>query len=95
MPYDVPSQRCHSLKKARWGLYGVGPIWIPAASLPNEQMKEEKNVMRFSRVRLWIAGFVAFLMGFPLSEKALAGSFDYFDSTVDLGLAIADSARGS
>ena len=51
--------------------------------------------MRFSRVRLWIAGLVAFLLGFPLSKKALAGSFDYFDSSVDLGLAIADSARGS
>ena len=51
--------------------------------------------MRFSRIRLWIAGLVAFLLGFPLSDKVLAGGFDIFDSSVGLGLAIADSAGGS
>lgn len=51
--------------------------------------------MRFSRIRLWIAGLVAFLMGFPLSEKVLAGGSDIFGSSLGLGLAIADSAEGS
>ncbi len=51
--------------------------------------------MRFGRVRLWAAGLVAFLVGFPLSEKALAGVSDVFGSSLDLGLAIADSAGGS
>lgn len=51
--------------------------------------------MRFGRVRLWVAGFVAFLFGFPLTEKALAGAFDIFGSSLDLGLAIADSAGDS
>lgn len=50
--------------------------------------------MRFLRIRLWIAGLVVFLLGFPLSEKVLADSFDIFDSSVGLGLAIADSAAG-
>ena len=28
--------------------------------------------MRSRRIRLWIAGLVAFLMGFPFSEKVFA-----------------------
>jgi|GEM_PF-2308675 len=28
--------------------------------------------MRSGRIRLWIAGLVAFLMGFPFSEKLFA-----------------------
>ena len=51
--------------------------------------------MRFARIRLWIAGLVAFLLGFPLSQKALAGALDILDSSIGLGLAIADSAEGS
>lgn len=51
--------------------------------------------MRFGRMRLLAAGLVAFLVGFPLSEKALAGATDIFGSSLDLGLAIADSANGS
>jgi len=51
--------------------------------------------MRLSRIRLWIAGLVAFLMGFPLSERVLADSYDIFTSSLDLGLAIADSAGQS
>lgn len=51
--------------------------------------------MRLSRLRLWTAGLVAFLLGFPLSEKAMAGAFDVFDASLGLGLAIADSASGS
>jgi len=51
--------------------------------------------MRFNRVRLWAAGLVAFLMGFPFSEKALAQTTDIIESSIALGLAIADSAGGS
>lgn len=51
--------------------------------------------MRFFRIRLWIAGVVAFLIGFPLSKKVMADAFDIVDSSIGLGLAIADSAEGS
>ncbi len=51
--------------------------------------------MRFTRIRLWIAGLVAFLFGFPLSERAFAGLFDVVDTSIGLGLAIADSAGDS
>ena len=46
--------------------------------------------MRFSRLRYWVAVLVAFVMGFPLSEKALAGGFDIVTSSFDFGRAIAD-----
>lgn len=43
-----------------------------------------------------MAGLVALAMGFPLSEKALAGgTLDIVTSSFDLGFAIADSAGGS
>lgn len=51
--------------------------------------------MRFDRLRLWVAATVAFLLGFPLSDKALASGWDVVGSSIDLGLSIADSARGS
>jgi hypothetical protein len=51
--------------------------------------------MRFRRLKLWIAGLVAFVLGFPLSDKVLAGTEDLIDSSVGLGMAIADSAGGS
>ena len=51
--------------------------------------------MRLTRIRLWIAGLVAFMLGFPLSEKAMAGAIDVVDASLGLGLAIADSAAGS
>ncbi len=52
--------------------------------------------MKFGRIRLWMAGLVAFAMGFPLSEEAMAGdTFDIITSSFDLGLAIADSIGGS
>ena len=51
--------------------------------------------MRFSRVRLWIAGFVAFLLGFPLSEKVFAGAGDVLASSLLLGRSIADSVGDS
>lgn len=52
--------------------------------------------MRLGRMRLWAAGIVAFLMGVPLTEKALAGgTFDAVTSGFDLAFALADSAGGS
>ncbi len=36
--------------------------------------------MRSSRFRVWTAGLVAFLMGFPFSEKVFA----YHDDILDL-----------
>ena len=48
-----------------------------------------------SRFRLWIAGMVAFLLGFPFSAKALAGAFDIVEASFGLGFAIADSAGDS
>jgi len=54
-----------------------------------------KEIMRFDRIRLWAAGLVAFLLGFPLSDKVLASAGDIIDSSLGLGLAIADSAGGS
>ena len=51
--------------------------------------------MRFSRMRLWVAGVVAFLMGFPFSEKVEAQVGDIFGASIGLGLAIADLAGNS
>jgi len=51
--------------------------------------------MRFRRTRLWVAGLVAFAFGFPLSEKAFAGFYNLIDSSIGLGLSIADSAGDS
>lgn len=51
--------------------------------------------MRLSRVRFWAAGLVAFLLGFPFSEKVFARTSDLIGSSIDLGLSIADSAGGS
>ncbi|MHC5110569.1 MAG: hypothetical protein ACYTHJ_11915 [Planctomycetota bacterium] len=49
--------------------------------------------MRFKRIKVSMAGLVAFLVGFPLSEKAMAGgAWDIATASLDLGLAIADSA---
>ena len=48
--------------------------------------------MRITRIRLWAAGLVAFLLGFPMTEKVIAGTSDIFESSIGLGLAIADSA---
>jgi len=54
--------------------------------------------MRFGRIRFWVAGLVAFLLGFPFAEQASAQSTnvtDIIDSSLNLGLAIADSAGNS
>lgn len=55
----------------------------------------KESCMRISRTRLWAAGLVAFLLGFPFTEKVFAGAGDIVQSSLDLGLAIADSAGGS
>jgi len=54
--------------------------------------------MRFGRIRFWAAALVAFLLGFPLAAQASAQSTsvsDILDSSLNLGLAIADSAGNS
>lgn len=51
--------------------------------------------MRFNRIRVLIAGAVAFFFGFPLSEKAFASSSGIVDSSLGLAMAIIDSAKGS
>lgn len=51
--------------------------------------------MPFGRIRLWTAGLIAFLVGVPLTERAMAQTFDIFRSALSLGLSIADSAGDS
>jgi len=51
--------------------------------------------MRLSKVRFWAAALVAFLLGFPFTDKVFAGVSDVVGSSIDLGLSIADSAGGS
>ncbi|MGD9715067.1 MAG: hypothetical protein AB7N71_05580 [Phycisphaerae bacterium] len=51
--------------------------------------------MQFGRLRLWVAGLVAFIVGVPLSERAFAQTFDIIRSAFSLGLSIADSAGDS
>ena len=48
-----------------------------------------------SRIRLFAAGVVAFLLGVPLSEKAFGGTGDIIETSIGLGLSIADSAGDS
>jgi len=59
------------------------------------------------RLRLYVAGMVAFLLGMPLSDKVFAlsdeairssswgGGFDIAGAAISLGLSIADVAEGS
>jgi hypothetical protein len=47
------------------------------------------------RARLYVAGFVAFLLGMPLTEKAFAGISDIVFGSIGLGFGIADSSDGS
>ncbi len=58
-------------------------------------MVKEEQVMKITRVRLFVAGIVAFMMGIPFTERVFAGGSDVVGSAIDLGLAIADSAQGS
>jgi hypothetical protein len=48
-----------------------------------------------NRIRLWSAGVIAFLVGVPLTEKAYGQGFDIVTASIDLALAIADSAGDS
>ena len=52
--------------------------------------------MRFARMRWYAAGFLAFLIGVPLTEKAFGqGTGDIVYASLNLAGAIANSARGS
>ncbi len=48
-----------------------------------------------TKSRLFLLGLIAFLLGVPLTERALAGVDDIIFSGIDLGLSIADVASGS
>jgi len=50
--------------------------------------------MRKSKLRFYAAAFAAFLIGVPLTEKALADSGDIAGAALNLALAIANSATG-
>jgi hypothetical protein len=45
--------------------------------------------------RIYLAGLVAFLIGFPLTERAFGGVTDIITSGFDLGFSIADISKGS
>lgn len=47
------------------------------------------------RVRLYLSGFAAFLLGIPLTEKAFSQTGDIIISSLNLADAIADSAGQS
>ncbi|MFN0137220.1 MAG: hypothetical protein ACKVS9_14015 [Phycisphaerae bacterium] len=51
--------------------------------------------MRFGRIRLWLAGLAAWMVGVPLTQKAYGQAGDIIDASIGLGLSIADSAGGS
>ncbi|MEW6249368.1 MAG: hypothetical protein AB1716_01880 [Planctomycetota bacterium] len=50
---------------------------------------------RINKLRLYAAGLVAFLIGVPLTEKALGQTGDIIWSSFNLAAAIADSAGQS
>ncbi len=50
--------------------------------------------MGMTRMRLWLAGVVAFLIGVPLTEKAFGQTGGIVTSGIDLGLAIANASAG-
>jgi hypothetical protein len=56
---------------------------------------EGANMMIPSKLRLYVAGLVAVLLGMPLSERALAGPEDIVWSAIDLAAGIADAASHS
>jgi hypothetical protein len=49
----------------------------------------------FNKLRLYAAGLIAFLVGMPLTEKALAQAGDIIDASIDLTAAIIRSAERS
>jgi hypothetical protein len=51
--------------------------------------------MRISRLRVWMAGVLALLIGFPLTEKAFGQVWDIVGSSFSLADAIADASGGS
>ncbi len=52
--------------------------------------------MVVNRMRLFIAGMVAFLIGVPLTERVFAADgWDITWSALDLGFAIADASSGA
>lgn len=51
--------------------------------------------MTVQRVRLFLAGLAAFLVGVPLTEKAAAQIFDIVGTGIGLGFAVADASDGS
>ena len=51
--------------------------------------------MRSSKMRLYIAGLVAFLIGVPLTEQAFAQVGDIVNASLGLAGAIVDSAGQS
>jgi hypothetical protein len=62
-------------------------------NLRGRSLVEPKH--RFNRIRTWLAGLIAFVIGFPFCEKVLAGGSDIAGSAVDLGLSIAGASDGS
>ncbi len=51
--------------------------------------------MGITRVRLYVAGLVALLLGVPLTEKALAAdAWDITGAALGLGFSIADASSG-
>jgi hypothetical protein len=50
---------------------------------------------KMTRIRLFLAGLAAFLVGVPLTERAFAQVGGIFWSSLDLGLSIADASDGS
>ncbi len=59
------------------------------------EKREESEFMVGKRIRLYIAGLTAMLLGMPLSEKALAGTGDIIWSSIDLTGGIIKAASNS
>ena len=57
-------------------------------------IKQELDMIP-KRLRIYLAGMVAFLVGMPLTEKAFGETYDIAWEGLDLGLAIANASEGS
>jgi hypothetical protein len=57
-------------------------------------IKQELDMIS-KRLRIYLAGLVAFLVGMPLTEKAFGAVDDIAWEGIDLGLAIASASEGS
>lgn len=51
--------------------------------------------MRIRKLRLYAAGLLAFLVGVPMTEQALAQTGEIIYASLSLAAAIVDSAGGS